>query len=1252
MAKYLLALFMSFFFVSLVLAQNDGVIVTGSSEHALTRDASAVLEANSDDQGMLAPRLTLAQRNAIVLPATSLLIFQTDNTPGYYYNSGTPAFPVWERLTVASGVLTGSGAATQVAFWNSASTLASNANLYWDNTNNRLGIGTAVPGVTLDVFKTAPVANEVLFRVATDSDPARFSVDEDGDMFMDGTADVSGDVIVRGSDVYDNSGDLRLSAEDNVYIGIDYNNDDADLRSIIFGKNSFTVPTELMRISENGTVQLSTYLTNGLVRTTGGTGLLTSGGALNLTSEVTGILPVPNGGTGAGTLTGYVYGNGIGPMTASTTIPNSALAGSGQITVAASGVGLSVTGSPVALGGTVTIASNATSANTASTIVSRDASGNFSAGQVNANLNGQWRALDDRIIEPNSITSGHARFGFTSYSNNNTAPWADFIHLRSYTDASGGNDNMITLSRSSIAMRVWQQAWNSASPYATYKTVAFIEDLGNFSGLANPTTMIGLTAINGVATTAMRSDGAPALSQAIVPTWTGLHTFTNGTYSALFTGGNVGVGNAAPMDKLQVSGGNILLNDVAGQTPYQLRSYNNGTSLWFISGSSTASQVVVGTAHDWDRAVSFDYTPNTTGSSAGVLNIGQLSKNHANYTHGITRFYTNGSDKMSIASNGDIALSTKIAFRSNDAWLRLNPTGAFTSGIYVANFFRVDGGIASGGVGTPGAGAITATSFVNSNVGYRVNSAAPSGQYLRGNGTNFVASGIVASDVPTLNQNTTGNAATATNVSYAGVTNIPTRTDWNSPNNHRGFVAEQLSWKNYGNSHTIFDASQGTSPSGTAVNNTTAQIPWSATYPTLMGWNGANTYGVRVDVARYAESAPGDNLGNHTATTTLNMNGNVINNFRRLEPLGIGGDSGEGNNAYAIFQEGGAWNWPYPDLRIAFHTGIKLGANASYNGVRFYTDYDMSSMVMSVNDGSTGGAGNVYLTGSLGVNTAPSERIHVSGGNIRWANSILRNDQGGTIELGGKDDIAGVGTPYIDWHVNSGYTRDYDIRMIGSTDAYGPVMTWYSYEGNTLYRYLDFDWIGGYDSWADVSAWRYYANDWNSLYDDLYNDLDLIDNIRPKRMMDGKTKQENVTNDPATVPQFLGTYAKDNEDKFMYDINRVSWFSIGAIRQLRNEGRTRETMLLDRIERLEALVEKLTGVPLGEMDFTQSLTLYKGLDNFVVVDARIKEGDTIEVTFRSGACGYTIKDVRHGSFEIVFPSPLTSDVVLDYSTVK
>ena len=83
-----------------------------------------------------------------------------------------------------------------------------------------------------------------------------------------------------------------------------------------------------------------------------------------------------------------------------------------------------------------------------------------------------------------------------------------------------------------------------------------------------------------------------------------------------------------------------------------------------------------------------------------------------------------------------------------------------------------------------------------------------------------------------------------------------TRTDWNNTTAINGVVG-QLAWKNYGNNHTIFDASNSTSPSGTAVNNTNSQISWAGSYPTLMGWNGVNTYGVRVDSARVADNAMG-----------------------------------------------------------------------------------------------------------------------------------------------------------------------------------------------------------------------------------------------------------------------------------------------------------------------------------------------------------------------------------------------------------
>lgn len=73
---------------------------------------SSMLDVSSITKGLLAPRMTLAQRNAIPSPATGLLIYQTDNTPGFYYYNGTTWTPVGGP-THYPGEMFGGG----VVFW-------------------------------------------------------------------------------------------------------------------------------------------------------------------------------------------------------------------------------------------------------------------------------------------------------------------------------------------------------------------------------------------------------------------------------------------------------------------------------------------------------------------------------------------------------------------------------------------------------------------------------------------------------------------------------------------------------------------------------------------------------------------------------------------------------------------------------------------------------------------------------------------------------------------------------------------------------------------------------------------------------------------------------------------------------------------------------------------------------------------------------------------------------------------------------
>ncbi len=65
-----------------------------------TPDPSALLHLESTSKGLLIPRMTQAQRNAISSPATGLIIYQTDNNPGFYYYNGASWIPL---LTGTSG---------------------------------------------------------------------------------------------------------------------------------------------------------------------------------------------------------------------------------------------------------------------------------------------------------------------------------------------------------------------------------------------------------------------------------------------------------------------------------------------------------------------------------------------------------------------------------------------------------------------------------------------------------------------------------------------------------------------------------------------------------------------------------------------------------------------------------------------------------------------------------------------------------------------------------------------------------------------------------------------------------------------------------------------------------------------------------------------------------------------------------------------------------------------------------------------
>lgn len=151
---------------------NNGVLATnGSGAPSITSTLPAAVQSNITATGTVtsgtwnATRIGLAYGGTntdlsggatvgdmlIANSATSFARLAAGTSGMVLKSNGPGNAPTWQTDNTNTGTLTGGGTATQVAFWSGSSALTSNANLYWDNTNVRLGIGTNGPVERLDL---------------------------------------------------------------------------------------------------------------------------------------------------------------------------------------------------------------------------------------------------------------------------------------------------------------------------------------------------------------------------------------------------------------------------------------------------------------------------------------------------------------------------------------------------------------------------------------------------------------------------------------------------------------------------------------------------------------------------------------------------------------------------------------------------------------------------------------------------------------------------------------------------------------------------------------------------------------------------------------------------------------------------------------------------------------------------------------------------------------------------------------------
>jgi hypothetical protein len=168
-------------------------------------------------------------------------------------------------------------------------------------------------GIPLKI-STGPTGGSGVFYVQVNNG---YEFEELHDVLI--TSATAGDIVKRntGNTLWVNAAPAALTKTDDTNV------------TVTLGGSASTalVNAASLTLGWTGTLDSTRLNSNVVQAITNDTNVTGSISTQTLTLSWTGQLAVSRGGTGAGTLTGYVYGNGTSAMTASTTIPGSAISG-------------------------------------------------------------------------------------------------------------------------------------------------------------------------------------------------------------------------------------------------------------------------------------------------------------------------------------------------------------------------------------------------------------------------------------------------------------------------------------------------------------------------------------------------------------------------------------------------------------------------------------------------------------------------------------------------------------------------------------------------------------------------------------------------------------------------------------------------------------------------------------------------------------------------------------------------------------
>jgi hypothetical protein len=249
---------------------------------------------------------------------------------------------------------------------------------------------------------------------------------------------------------------------------------------------------------------------------------------------------------------------------------------------------------------------------------------------------------------------------------------------------------------------------------------------------------------------------------------------------------------------------------------------------------------------------------------------------------GVVANNTNGGIALDVAGKMRISNNTVVA-NLNASLLEGNPASAF----YVVG----------GALGTPSSGNLANCTFPTLNQNTTGNAATAT---TAATATNVAYSGLTGT-VPTWNQNTTGNAATATNVPYSGLTGtVPT---WNQ--NTTGNAATATNVPYSGLTGTVPTWNQNTT--GNAATATSALTATTAV--------NANVAGNSAQLGGYSAGNASGNVPISNGTLNTNLNADLLDGKHAAAFVNIAGATDNGKYLYYVNNTGAPSN---PTTRAAW----------------------------------------------------------------------------------------------------------------------------------------------------------------------------------------------------------------------------------------------------------------------------------------------------------------------------------------------